>query len=333
MKKARFEIPGLIALFSILLLTSEIDNKNIRCIVLIVIIIGIVGLVYSITNGILNLLEMTSTTHSKELEKISEDLSEAIAKYNETQSSEMKSLILAIDNLNQATGLYTEKVNAMSEIQAQIVQDEQKLRAEIERIGNEVHEAYKAQEELFEEALNSLQKNQRNHENTIQKIVKDGIEKLNSDVVSSWNNVENTLEAFCSDFENEQKRANSEAMGNLSETKDAMNALKAQVKVSLDTMSKSLRDQTDAISEGLEDCKDEIGEQLSGFSKDQKARDVAQNQAMNDGIKEIGETISAQIQVVLDAHNHLLEYIEQVQEDWTTLNREEIAFLDKVWKE
>lgn len=333
MKKLRFEIPGLITLFLILFLSNEIESPNIRYIVLIAIILGVVGLVYCITNEIIKLIEATSTNNRKELEKISEDLVESIAKYNETQSSEMRSLISSIDSLNLATGLYMEKVNAMSEIQVQIVEEEQKLKAEIEHIGNAVHEAYKSQEALFKEALNSLQNNQQNHETTIERITKEAIEKLNTDVVNSWNNVENMLEAFCSDFGNEQKRANTEAMGNLSETKAAMNALKAQVKVSLDTITKVLRDQIDAISEGLEDCKDEIGDQLCNFSKNQGTRDSAQNQAVNDGIKDIGETISAQIQVVLDAHNHLLEYIEKVQEDWTSVNKEEIAFLDKLWRE
>ena len=112
-----------------------------------------------------------------------------------------------------------------------------------------------------------------------------------------------------------------------------MNALKSQVKVGLSSINKALQEQTDAIADGLENCGDEIGEKLEGFSKEQRNRDNEQNASLNNGIKSIENVVSAQIGQALEANERLLEYIQKVQVEWTSLSRDEIAFLEKVWNE
>ena len=119
----------------------------------------------------------------------------------------------------------------------------------------------------------------------------------------------------------------------LSEARDSLNALKAQVKVSMDQTNKAIQTQTVSIEEGLENCTDEIGERLRAFGQEQKNRDDEQNAKLNEGIKAIESVVSSQIEQVLEANEKLIEYIQKVQEEWTTLSKEEIAFLDKVWNE
>lgn len=54
---------------------------------------------------------------------------------------------------------------------------------------------------------------------------------------------------------------------------------------------------------------------------------------MNNEINSIQDILSQQIGKALDANEKLLSYIQKVQEEWTTLSKDEIAFLDKVWNE
>lgn len=88
-----------------------------------------------------------------------------------------------------------------------------------------------------------------------------------------------------------------------------------------------------SIEEGFGDCTDEIGEKLEEFRKEQKTRDDEQNTKLNEEVKAIENIVSSKIEQALEENEKLIKYIQKVQEEWTTLSKDEIEFLNKVWNE
>lgn len=113
----------------------------------------------------------------------------------------------------------------------------------------------------------------------------------------------------------------------------AMKSLRTEVKINLDKVNTAINDQTTSIEDGFEDFVYEFDGKINDFSKNQKHRDEEQNDKLNNEINSIQDILSQQIGKTLDANEKLLSYIQKVQEEWTTLSKDEIAFLDKVWNE
>ncbi len=173
---------------------------------------------------------------------------------------------------------------------------------------------FKASTDQYIEKVESLEK--------IQQSMIDEGEKLIEEVKTSNKDMIASIEGYMDDYEIV-----------LNESKDSINALKAHVKVSLEKMSSAIEAQSSSVEDGFDDCVYEIKTQLKKFNKDQSNRDNEQNYQLNEEIKAIGEMISNKVGDALEANKQLLDYIQQVQTEWTTLSKDEIEFLDKVWNE
>lgn len=300
MRQLKYKIPCLLLALSLLVISNEIDGNAAKYSVLTVAVIGVVVLAYLITKDVTEYISTSMTNREANIDKIALELKAAIEKYSEEQSKNANQLIEAVEKFSGATSYYMDKVDSLATIQNSIIEEGKVLNGEVRSLNTDVH-------------------------------------KL--------------LEKFCSDFSEIQKRANENEIENLTatraaieeylnkyetvlnETKDSINALKSQVKVSMDQVNKAIQEQTTSIEDGLEDCTDEIGAKLGDFSKEQKNRDNEQNTKLNEEIKAIEKVVSSQVGQVLEANEKLLVYIQKVQDEWTSLSKDEIAFLDKVWNE
>lgn len=89
----------------------------------------------------------------------------------------------------------------------------------------------------------------------------------------------------------------------------------------------------DNMRDLFEDQNDEIEEALGSLKTGQTAllRENCEN--MEKQMISLREAVQAGIQPVLDQNKELLAYIQEVQKEWTELDKQELKFLDKVWKE
>lgn len=311
MRQLKYEIPGLLLALSLLVISNEINGNTVKYALLTAAVIAAVVLAYFITKDITGFISASMANREANIDKIALELKDSIGKYSEEQSKNTNQLVEIVEKFSGATSQYMDRVDSLATIQNSIIEEGKVLNGEVKSLNTDVH-----------------------------KLLEEFSAKINS-----------TLAAFCADFSEIQKKANENEIENLSstrtaieeymnkyetvlnETKDSLNVLKSQVKVSMDQANKAIREQTSSIEDGLEDCADEIGAKLGDFSKDQKNRDNEQNTKLNEEIKVIEKVVSSQIGQVLEANEKLLVYIQKVQDEWTSLSKDEIAFLNKVWNE
>lgn len=373
MKRLKYEIPGLFLVASLILVSNEIEKKSIRYSVLILAILGITVLVFLITREIMDSISDFIMKREEEHKKMSLEFSNVIEKYADTQHKYESQLISVIADFKEITSKYMDKVDSLLVIQDSIVEEGKILNGEVKNLNLDVHKMLESfctqintclkemifeintfhhvQDEMLKETIASFERQNSKHEVNLEKLVTSGFDMANKNAQNLFNVVETTLETFCGDFAEIQKEASVKELENLTltrteieeylikyemvinEAKESLNALKAQVRVSLDSINKALQEHTEAIEDGLDDCVDEMGEKLELFSKEQENRDNKQNTNLNNEVKNIEKVISSQIGQALEANERLLEYIQQVQSEWTTLSRDEMAFLEKVWNE
>ena len=119
----------------------------------------------------------------------------------------------------------------------------------------------------------------------------------------------------------------------LNGSSETLQVLKATVQTNLDAIKAMVGKQASDVNDGLEDCSDALNDGLDKFSKQQKARDEEQNNKLNERLGTIEKVISKQVGAVLEENKKLLSYMQNIQEEWTSLSRDEIDFLSKVWDE
>ena len=105
------------------------------------------------------------------------------------------------------------------------------------------------------------------------------------------------------------------------------------INASLASGNAALKNQLDRIVDKLEDCEDSIDTNLRTFTKEQKKCSEAQTSELSDRVKTIESVITEQVEKVTLANEELLKYTQKMQEEWTTLGRDEIAFLSRIWDE
>ena len=53
---------------------------------------------------------------------------------------------------------------------------------------------------------------------------------------------------------------------------------------------------------------------------------------MNESVKELNQAVESGITPVLDQNQELLRYVQEVQKEWTSLDKKELDFLSSVWE-
>lgn len=300
MRKIRYEIPGLLFTFSLLILSIAIEEKIIRYILILVTLLCSVSLMYLIIKEISQYIGSLKTNEDNKINEISNELRTSTEKYCEEQKKIANQLTTVINQFIEASNNYTEKVEELVKIEHSIVDEEKILSEKIQLIDENIH--------------NTL--------NSFSLEFLDNQKKLNVEQSLILENTADKISGYMKEYE--------DVLINVS---NSTNALKSQVKVSLDQVNTAVNNQIVSIEDGFEDCVDEIGDKMDQFNKNQKLRDEQQNLILNTEIKSIENVISKQIGTAMDENKKLLSYIQNVQEEWTTLSKDEIAFLDKVWNE
>ena len=300
MKKIRYEIPGLLFTFSLLILSIAIEEKIIRYILILVTLLCSVSLMYLIIKEISQYIGSLKTNEDNKINEISNELRTSTEKYCEEQKKIANQLTTVINQFIEASNNYTEKVEELVKIEHSIVDEEKILSEKIQLIDENIH--------------NTL--------NSFSLEFLDNQKKLNVEQSLILENTADKISGYMKEYE--------DILINVS---NSTNALKSQVKVSLDQVNTAVNNHIVSIEDGFEDCVDEIGDKMDQFNKNQKLRDEQQNLILNTEIKSIENVISKQIGTAMDENKKLLSYIQNVQEEWTTLSKDEIAFLDKVWNE
>lgn len=300
MKKISYEIPGLLFTFSLLILSIAIEEKIIRYILILVTLLCSVSLMYLIIKEISQYIGFLKMNEDNKINEISNELRTSTEKYCEEQKKIANQLTTVINQFIEASNNYTEKVEELVKIEHSIVDEEKILSDKMQLIDENIHNT------LNSFSLEFLE-NQK---------------KSNDEQSLILENTADKISGYMKEYE--------DILINVS---DSTNALKSQVKVSLDQVNTAVNNQIVSIEDGFEDCVDEIGDKMNQFNKNQKFRDEQQNLILNTEIKSIENVISKQIGTAMDENKKLLSYIQNVQEEWTTLSKDEIAFLDKVWNE
>lgn len=300
MNKIKYEIPGLIFTLSLLISSIVIEEKTIRYILILIALLCNVFLVYIITKEISDYIGSCKKNEDNELKEICNELKNSIEKYSEEQFKNANQLTIIIKEFINASNSYIEEIKNLVNIENSIIDEEKILSNEIRSINENIH-------------------------NTLNNFSVDFLEnqkQSNKAELNVLDNMADRIDGYMKKYEEDLNSVNG-----------SMNALKTGVKYSLDKVNTAINDQTISIQEGFGDYVDEIGGKINDFSRNQKNRDEQQNEILNNEIHSIQDILSQQIGKTLDANEKLLSYIQKVQEEWTTLSKDEIAFLDKVWNE
>lgn len=144
----------------------------------------------------------------------------------------------------------------------------------------------------------------------------------------------------------EEKNAslNGEVLSNINEAitrfvqvseavKDQVSALKAYSVDFTNKIKVSMSDHYQNINDKIEDGIDDLEEILKEYSDKQAGAYDDQTKALVKCIENIERMIDKSIGEVMEKNDHLLTYIEKVQDEWTSLNKDEIEFLNRIWEE
>lgn len=300
MNKIKYEIPGVIFTLSLLISSIGIEEKTIRYILILITLLCNVFLVYIITKEISDYIGSCKKNEDNELKEICNELKISIEKYSEEQFKNANQLTIIIKEFINASNSYIEEIKNLVNIENSIVDEEKILSNEIQSINENIY-------------------------NTLNNFSVDFLEnqkQSNKEELNALDNMADRIDGYMKKYEEDLNSVNI-----------AMKSLRTEVKINLDKVNTAINDQTTSIEDGFEDFIYEFNGKINDFSKNQKHRDEEQNDKLNNEINSIQDILSQQIGKALDANEKLLSYIQKVQEEWTTLSKDEIAFLDKVWNE
>mgnify|MGYP005756260957 CR=1 FL=1 len=300
MNKIKYEIPGVIFTLSLLISSIGIEEKTIRYILILITLLCNVFLVYIITKEISDYIGSCKKNEDNELKEICNELKISIEKYSEEQFKNANQLTIIIKEFINASNSYIEEIKNLVNIENSIVDEEKILSNEIQSINENIY-------------------------NTLNNFSVDFLEnqkQSNKEELNALDNMADRIDGYMKKYEEDLNSVNI-----------AMKSLRTEVKINLDKVNTAINDQTTSIEDGFEDFIYEFNGKINDFSKNQKHRDEEQNDKLNNEINSIQDILSQQIGKTLDANEKLLSYIQKVQEEWTTLSKDEIAFLDKVWNE
>ena len=300
MNKIKYEIPGVIFTLSLLISSIGIEEKTIRYILILITLLCNVFLVYIITKEISDYIGSCKKNEDNELKEICNELKISIEKYSEEQFKNANQLTIIIKEFINASNSYIEEIKNLVNIENSIVDEEKILSNEIQSINENIYNT------LNNFSVEFLE-NQK---------------QSNKEELNALDNMADRIDGYMKKYEEDLNSVNI-----------AMKSLRTEVKINLDKVNTAINDQTTSIEDGFEDFIYEFNGKINDFSKNQKHRDEEQNDKLNNEINSIQDILSQQIGKALDANEKLLSYIQKVQEEWTTLSKDEIAFLDKVWNE
>ncbi len=287
----------------------------------------------------------------KQFKETMEGLNNTIEKYNEGQYAKMEQMNSLIGEFNTATTEYSRRVDSLAEIQTEIIKEQHRLNEGNEKIKTVIVDHYSKEKMLLEESIEQYKETSIENANKQLETINNSFEYVNNILKEIEKCMLQELDAFKEKYTEITERTISEEKkylakinssiekhltnyGNtLNGSSETLQVLKATVQTNLDAIKAMVGKQASDVNDGLEDCSDALNDGLDKFSKQQKARDEEQNNKLNERLGTIEKVISKQVGAVLEENKKLLSYMQNIQEEWTSLSRDEIDFLSKVWDE
>ena len=91
-------------------------------------------------------------------------------------------------------------------------------------------------------------------------------------------------------------------------------------------------DHYNKMSDLFDDQNDNLDDFLNSMKKEQLRLLREYNERMNSNLKELNQAVLSGITPVLGQNQELLQYVQEVQKEWTSLDKKELDFLSKVWE-
>ena len=91
-------------------------------------------------------------------------------------------------------------------------------------------------------------------------------------------------------------------------------------------------DKYNKMSEFFEDHNDDLSDYRETMKKEQLKFLREYGDRMNESVKELNQAVESGITPVLDQNQELLRYVQEVQKEWTSLDKKELDFLSSVWE-
>ena len=91
-------------------------------------------------------------------------------------------------------------------------------------------------------------------------------------------------------------------------------------------------DHYNKMSDLFDDQNDNLDDFLNSMKKEQLRPLREYNERMNSNLKELNQAVLSGITPVLGQNQELLQYVQEVQKEWTSLDKKELDFLSKVWE-
>ena len=115
--------------------------------------------------------------------------------------------------------------------------------------------------------------------------------------------------------------------------KDEVSALKMYTKVFEEKMDKRIKEHYEDMREGMEDGNEELQEILNKSEKNQRDALTNQTESLVKCVKHIEIIINESIKEMTNKNDHLISSFERIQDEWASLNKNEIEFLNRIWEE
>ena len=115
----------------------------------------------------------------------------------------------------------------------------------------------------------------------------------------------------------------------VSEQVQAMEALAERTSKKMQALAE---DHYNKMSDLFGDQSDDLSDSLETMKKEQLKFLREYGDRMNESVKELNQAVESGITPVLDQNQELLRYVQEVQKEWTSLDKKELDFLSSVWE-
>lgn len=115
----------------------------------------------------------------------------------------------------------------------------------------------------------------------------------------------------------------------VAEQVQAMEALTERTSKKMQALAE---DHYNKMSDLFGDQSDDLGDSLETMKKEQLKLLREYGDRMNESVKELNQAVASGITPVLDQNQELLRYVQEVQKEWTSLDKKELDFLSSVWE-
>ncbi len=296
MRKLKIEIPAVLVFIGILICSGEVGLLAARYVIIAIAFVGISFVGYYVVVDSAKAIRDLNIDKDNTLREAVELLSDTVNEYGDKQQEVMKEVAKLLEDFVKIEENQINHIDKLKDCHEALIESEKKATEEFKKISEGIQSNYQQEAKLIKTEFDEAERILR---------------ELKNEIIGIMNNYAEIL----------------------SKSGEAVNVMKVTLTGELGRMNKSLDAQSQTIVSGMENCVEGIEDGFTTFVSKQKALSEEHNKALEAKIAEMQAIVTEKTGTVLEDNQKLLNYIKQVQEEWTTLSRDEIKFLDKVWKE